>query len=64
MENLLHLSGSKRFGISAADKTAVLQIPDLGFLLSDCHSLPVFHLPRNVCFGRMKPPVSPIMTLY
>lgn len=31
-------------GIAAAAVTAVLQIPDLGFLLSDCHSPPVFWL--------------------
>lgn len=35
-------------GISAAPVTAVLQIPDLGFLLCDCHSPPIFWLCKYV----------------
>lgn len=65
MENPLLLSWQQMRGISAAAVTAVLQIPDLGVLLSDCHSpLFFFSVFVNVCFVRMEPPVSPIMTLY
>lgn len=35
-------------GISTAPVTLVLQIPDLGFLFSDCHSPAIFWLTKSV----------------
>lgn len=63
VENLLHLSASERVAFLLLTKQLCSKFLTLAFFYLTATVSP-FSVFVSVWFGRMKPPVSPIMTLY